>query len=172
MENLSKSNNHWNGRKCQFNWYKINWVDPKNQYLKNNPLRTSTYKFYIKDGNELCHFVGHPKLKLIDYGAFFNHKEFSAVLESSVGSTDVGKESNNVYIATHKSVQDKSNEVSIKKIAVKVSKENRSDCDEIYINVASSYFEKEIYLTNKYDGKTQRRTIYEAIYDSCITAGN
>ena len=46
----------------------------KNIDRKNNPLFTSTYKFYIKDGNKLCHFVRHSKLKPIDYDTCFKRK--------------------------------------------------------------------------------------------------
>ena len=56
--------------------------------------------------------------------------------------------------------------------SAKVSQENRFDCNKIFIDLAYSYFKKDIYLIEESDGRTQWRTIYEVIYDLCIKSGD
>ena len=91
-------------------WNNIEWVDPRNQDRTKNPFCNSTYKYYTKDGNESCNFVGNKKLKLIDYGTFFNNKSFSAALESSLLPTVVGEVSNNSTHTFSTCVHNKSQE--------------------------------------------------------------
>ena len=50
-----------------------------------------TRTFYIKDINEAFNFVGHSKLKPIDYSVLFKLKELSAALTESIGSSKVAK---------------------------------------------------------------------------------
>ena len=64
-ENLCKSNDYWNDRKFQLHWNDLEWVYLKTQEYNKNPFFSSNNKFYIKDINESCNFIGHPELKLI-----------------------------------------------------------------------------------------------------------
>ena len=54
-----------------------------------------THKFYIKDGNESCHFVGNSQLKPIEYVALFKLKENSATLTSSIASSTISNANKN-----------------------------------------------------------------------------
>ena len=40
------------------------------KHLPMGELCTSTFNYYIKYVNESCHFVGHSKMKPIDYNVF------------------------------------------------------------------------------------------------------
>ena len=64
--------------------------------MNNTHCCTSTFNYYIKDGNKSCHLGGNSKLKPIDYAAFFKRKYFSAALASDVFPTDVLKESEKI----------------------------------------------------------------------------
>ena len=77
-----------------------------------------THKFYIKDGNDSYHFVGHSKLKPIDYATLFKRKENSAALTSGIASSTVVKTKNKASTATYTRVKNKSHEVSGKITAV------------------------------------------------------
>ena len=39
-----------------------------------NPFCTSSFKFYIKDEDISCHWVGHSKMKPIDFDKLFKRK--------------------------------------------------------------------------------------------------
>ena len=78
--------------------------EPNNTEFKNNPFCTSTFKYYIKYGNDSCNFVGKYNLKPIEYKAFFMSKYFSAVIASSVVPIFDNKSSDNAYSAIYKSV--------------------------------------------------------------------
>ena len=86
-----KANDHWNYWMFQLHWKKLEWVDPKKINSSNNPLCSLTHKFYIKDGKQTCHFVGHSKLKPIDCVALFKIQEESAALTASIASSNVAQ---------------------------------------------------------------------------------
>ena len=52
--------------------------------IKRNPFWYLTHKFYIKYGKQACHFVGHSKLKPIDYNALFKTQEEIAAITENV----------------------------------------------------------------------------------------
>ena len=55
----------------------LEWVDSKRLNLKINPFVTSSFKFYIKDKDISCHWVGHSKMRPIDVDEFFKRKSFN-----------------------------------------------------------------------------------------------
>ena len=59
--------------------------------VKKNPLCSSTHRFYIKNGKQVCHFFGNSKLKPIDYVAFFKLQEESSALTSSIYYSNVAQ---------------------------------------------------------------------------------
>ena len=69
-----------------YNGKNIEWVKPKKRNIKRNIFNYSTHKLYIKYGNQICHFVGHSKLKPIGCVAFFKIQEESADLTASMAS--------------------------------------------------------------------------------------
>ena len=85
---LMKYNYHWNGCKFQFCWNRLELVYPKKS-CKKNPLLYQTHISYIKDRKQTCHFVGHSKLKPIDYVALFKLQEHSAALTASIAYSTV-----------------------------------------------------------------------------------
>ena len=52
--------------------------------MKEKPLCTSSYKFYIKDKSPKNHWVGHSLVKAIDADKFFNIRVIISELESSL----------------------------------------------------------------------------------------
>ena len=44
-EKLRKANVYWNNWNLQLYWDNIEWINPKNKYLKKNTFFTSTHKF-------------------------------------------------------------------------------------------------------------------------------
>ena len=73
---------------------------------------SSTHNFCIKYGNESCHFVGHYKLKPIDYVALFNHREQSDAIIASIGSSNVSKTKNKAYTTSSTSIKNTCDDVS------------------------------------------------------------
>ena len=72
--NIRQDNDHWNNWRFQSNWKKLEIVDPKNRDSRKNIFCTSTFRYYIKDGNNYCHFVGNLTLKPMNYDTLFNRK--------------------------------------------------------------------------------------------------
>ena len=93
-----------------------------------------THKFYIKDGNESCHFVGNSHFKPIEYVALFKLKENSATLTSSIASSTLSKTNNKYSNASSTSVKNTSHEVSGKIAAVNEPQENLPSSDVMSID--------------------------------------
>ena len=69
-----KTNEICNGCKFQIDWNTIEWVYPKSRNVNINTFCTSGHRFYTKDKDMTCHWVGHSKMKPIDVDEFFNIK--------------------------------------------------------------------------------------------------
>ena len=136
----------------------------------------------------MCICFGNSKPKPIDYGKFLKSKAFGSDLESSkdtlmkkvlisketdpkdykytsVGPTAVAKAQKNATSTSLTSVQNKSKEDSIKKTIYKDTKGYKYDHEESTLSLAYSSFQHKIDFIENYDGKNQRRTIYEVIYE-------
>ena len=104
---LRETNNNWNDCKLKLHQKNLDWADLRNQYRNKKYLCPSTFRYYIKDKNKYCNFVGHSKLEPIEYNAFFKCKYFSAALASIVRPDVSAKASDNAASAISTSVQKK-----------------------------------------------------------------
>ena len=93
LKPLKKENGNWNGWKFQIHWNKLEWVDPKSHNVNIDHFFTSSHKFYIKDKDMTCNWVGNSKMKPIDADELFNRKEIINELESSLNKNDQTEES-------------------------------------------------------------------------------
>ena len=103
-----------------------------------------THKFYIKYGNESCHFVGNSITKPIDYDTLFKRKLHSAARTSSIGFSTVAKTPNKTYTSSSTSVKNTSDKVSGQITAVNEPQENESNSDVMSIDQAYPPFKKYI----------------------------
>ena len=69
----------------------LNGETRKKINIKMNPLCSLTWKWYIKDVKQACHFFVHSKLKHIGYHAFFSIQELSDALTTSIDSINVAQ---------------------------------------------------------------------------------
>ena len=93
-----------------------------------------THKFYIKDENKSCNFVGNSQLKPVDYIALFKLKENSATLIASIVSSTLSKTTNKYSNASSTSVKNTYHEVSGKIAAVNEPQENQPFSDVMSID--------------------------------------
>ena len=91
---------------------------PKETITKEESILLFNSQVLHEGGNESCHYVGHSKLKSIDYDAFLGHKQLSAELTSCIVYSTVSNKMDNTSTANSTSVKDKSYEVSIKTSSV------------------------------------------------------
>ena len=117
---------------------------PEKRNSKKNPFCSLNHMFYIKDGKQTCHFVGHSKLKPIDYVALLNLQQHSAALTASIYPSTVAKRKKQSSTKSSTSVKNMSHEASGQIASVNELQENEHSFDVVSIEQAPFLFKKNI----------------------------
>ena len=93
---------------------------------------------------QTCHFVGHSKLKTVDYIAFLVLQQHSAALTASIYPSTVAKRKKQSSTKSSTSVKNMSHEASGQIASVNELQENEHSFDVVSIEQAPFLFKKNI----------------------------
>ena len=129
-----KVNDHWNYWKFQFNWNKLEWVDPQRRNCNNNPFHSLTCKFYIKHGKHTCNIFWTLIIETNWIFLFFKLQEHIDALSRGIAfSSAAKKREKKEYTTSSTSVKNTSHEASVQIASVNKPQENEQLYDVVYI---------------------------------------